>query len=53
MRDNERGTCLLKDIAIWDGIFTKKEAEKVLKYRERPYNRNRAHAECKQRVWHH
>ena len=53
MRDNERGTCLLKDIAIWDGIFTKKEAEKILKHREIPCNRNRAHAECKQHVWHH
>jgi hypothetical protein len=28
----------------WD--FTKKEPEKILKHRERPDNRNRAHAKC-------
>ena len=28
----------------------KREAEKILKYKERPYDRNTAHVECKSKV---
>jgi len=46
IRDNEKGTCLLIDVAIsGDRNVIKKEAEKILKYR--PYNRDTAHVECK------
>jgi len=43
IRDNEKGTCMLIDVAIsGDRNVIKKEAENILKY-----NRNRAHVECK------
>jgi hypothetical protein len=46
MRDNEKRTCILIDVAIpGDRNVTKKEAEKTLKYRH--HNRNTAHVECK------
>ena len=46
IRDNEKGTCLLIDVAIsGDRNVIKKEAEKILKYKS--YNRNTAHVECK------
>ena len=33
IRDNEKGTCMLIDVAIWgDRNVIKKEAEKILKY---------------------
>ena len=48
IRDNEKGTFMLIDIAIWgDRNVIKKEADKILKYR--PYNRNTAHVDCKDR----
>jgi hypothetical protein len=35
IRDNEKGTCLLKDVAIsGDRNVIKKEAEKILKYKD-------------------
>ena len=35
IRDNEKGTCLLIDVAIsGDGNVIKKEAEKILKYKD-------------------
>jgi len=44
IRDNEKGTCMLIDVAIsGDRNVIKKEAEKILKL----YNRNTAHVECK------
>jgi len=47
IRDNEKGTCMLIDVAIsGDRNVFKKEAEKILKYK-RSYNRNTAHVECK------
>jgi len=42
IRDNEKGTCMLIDVAIsGDRNVIKKEAEKILKY-----NRNTEHVEC-------
>ena len=47
MRDSEKGTCILIDFAIsGDRTVIKKEAERILKYKK-PYNRNTAHVECK------
>jgi len=47
IRDNEKGTCVLIDVAISeDRNVIINEAEKILKI-QRPYNRNRAHVECK------
>jgi len=47
IRDNEKGTCMLIDIAIsGDRNVIKKEAEKILKYKYR-INRNTAHVECR------
>jgi len=35
IRDNEKGTCILKDVAIsGDRNVIKKEAEKILKYKD-------------------
>jgi len=35
IRDNEKGTCMLKDVAIWgDRNVIKKEAEKILRYKD-------------------
>jgi len=35
IRDNEKGTCMLIDVAIsWDRNVIKKEAEKILKYKD-------------------
>jgi len=46
IRDNEKRTCMLIDVAIsGDRNVIKKEAEKILKYKS--YNRNTAHVECK------
>ena len=46
IRDNEKRTCMLIDVAIsGDRNVIKKEAEKILKYR--PYNGNTTHVECK------
>ena len=46
IRDNEKGTCMLIDVAILgDRNVIKKETEKILKYKD--YNRNTAHVECK------
>ena len=46
IRDNEKRTCMLIDVAIsGDRNMIKKEAEKILKYR--PYSRNIVHVECK------
>ena len=45
IRDNEKGTCLLIDVAIsGDRNVIKKEAEKILKYKD---NRNTVNVECK------
>jgi len=45
IRDNEKGTCMLIDVAIsGDRNVIKKEAE-ILKYKD--LNRNTAHVECK------
>jgi hypothetical protein len=45
--DNEKGTCMLTDIAIpGDRNVIKKEAEKILKY-EDLIIRNTVHVECK------
>jgi hypothetical protein len=39
---------MLIDVAIpGDRSVIQKEAEKILKYKERPYYRNTAHVECK------
>ena len=47
IRDSEKGTCMLIDVAISrDRNVIKKEAEMILKYKG-PYNRNTAHVECK------
>jgi len=47
IRDNERGKCMLIGDAILGGTNAiKKETEKILKYK-RPYNRNTALVECK------
>jgi hypothetical protein len=47
MCDSEKGTCMLIDIAIsGDRTIIKQEAERILKYKK-PYNRNTAHVECK------
>jgi len=47
IRDNEKRTCMLIDVAIpGDRNVIKKEAEKILKYK-RSRNRNTAHVECK------
>jgi hypothetical protein len=47
IRDNEKGTCMLIDVAIsGDRNVIKKEAEKILKYKDLN-NRNTAHVECK------
>jgi hypothetical protein len=46
--DNDKETCMLIDIAIAaDRNVFREEAENILKYKERPYNRNTAHVECK------
>ena len=35
IRDNEKGTCMLKDVAILGDInMIKKEADKILKYKD-------------------
>jgi hypothetical protein len=35
IRDNEKRTCMLTDVAIWGGRnVIKKEAEKILKYKD-------------------
>jgi hypothetical protein len=45
IRDNEKGTCMLIDVAIpGDRNVIKKEAEKILKYKDL---RSTAHVECK------
>ena len=47
IRDNEKRTCMLIEVAIpGDRNVIIKEAEKILKYK-RPHNRNTAHVECK------
>ena len=47
IRDNEKGTCMLIHVAIsGDRNVIKKEAEKILKYKELT-NSNTAHVECK------
>jgi hypothetical protein len=47
IRDNEKGTCMLIDVAIpGDRNVIKKEAERILKR----YNRNTAHVECKNKA---
>jgi hypothetical protein len=46
IRDNEKRTCMLIDVAIsGDRNVIKKEAEKILKCKD--YNRNTTHVECK------
>jgi len=47
IRDNEKGTCMLIDVAIsGDRNVIKKVAEKILKCKHF-YNRNTEHVECK------
>ena len=47
IRDNEKGTCMLIDVAIsGDRNVTKKRSREGFKI-QRPYNRNTAHVECK------
>ena len=47
IRDNERGMCMLIEVAIsGERTVIEKEAEKILKYK-RPYNRNIVHVEFK------
>jgi len=47
IRDNEKGTCMLIDVAIsGDRNVIKKEAEKILKYKDLTIE-NTAHVECK------
>jgi len=46
IRDNEKRTCMLMDVAISrDRNVIKKEAEKILKYKDLN-NRNTTHVEC-------
>jgi len=41
---------MLRDAAIsGDRIVIRKEAEKIPKHKKRPYNRNTAHMECRNR----
>jgi hypothetical protein len=45
--DNEKGTCMLTDVAISrDGNLIKKEAEKIVKYKD-PTTEIQLHVECK------
>jgi hypothetical protein len=45
-RDNEKGTCMLKDIAISGDRNVIKRSREDSKI-QRPYNRNTVHMECK------
>jgi len=49
VRDNEKGTCMLIDVAVFgDRNVIKIEAETILKYRV-PYNRKSVHVECERK----